>query len=152
MSRAIALILVAALPAALGACNTAKPAPQQGARMSMIVQGAPGAVLQGLKSEAAARGGTVVQETANTMVVDFGTAERRIPVPTEYGLWGTRVSFRDTEVHSSAHYWVESAKSGTRVTVFNNSIYWHPDYKSWLPGPYDVAPGFDALTSSAGVQ
>lgn len=152
MKSAAVLAAAAAIALSAGACNTAKPAPQMGARTSMLINGDPNAVLQSLRSTAGARGGQVVEETANSMAVDFGTQTMRIPVPTKYGLWGSRVSWRDTEVHSSAFYWVEPCEGGTRVTVMNNPIYWHPDYKSWLPGPFDVAPGFEALTQTAGVQ
>ena len=147
-----ALATVIALSLATGACNTAKPAPQMGARTSLLMNGAPTAVLQSLRGTTASQGGQVTDETVNSMAVDFGVQTMRIPIPTEYGLWGTRVSWRDTEVHSSAFYWVEACEGGTRVTVLNNPIYWHPDYKSWLPGPFDVSPGFEALTKTAGVQ
>jgi hypothetical protein len=66
-------------------------------------------------------------------------------VPTEYGLWGTRVSFRDTEVHGSALFQVRTVSGGSVVEMWNNPIYWHPDIQCWLPGPYDVAPGSELL-------
>ena len=117
MKSAAVLAAAAAIALSAGACNTAKPAPQMGARTSMLINGDPNAVLQSLRSTAGARGGQVVEETANSMAVDFGTQTMRIPVPTKYGLWGSRVSWRDTEVHSSAFYWVEPCEGGTRVTV-----------------------------------
>ncbi len=152
MSRALNAAFLATALLSLAACNTAKPAPQMGPRSSLMIAQSPSGALQTLRSEAENRGGRVVEESANSMFVDFGVATRRVPIPTEYGLWGTRVSFRDTEVHSSAYYVAEACAGGTRVSIFENPIYWHPDYKSWLPGPYDTAPGVDALRTTAGAE
>jgi hypothetical protein len=149
MSRPLALALLLAAPFALSACHTAQPSPQRFAQVIQRVSGTPAQVLTRIKSDAAARGWNILDEGVDSVVVDFGTAVARIPVPTEYGLWGTRVSFRDTEVHGSALYMVNADSKGTTVTMWNNPIYWHPDYQNWLPGPYDLAPGKELLKAYA---
>lgn len=148
MSRPILALLLAA-PLALTACHTAQPSPQRFAQVVQHVPGTPSQVLGQIKADAGARGWRILDEGVDSVVVDFGTAVARIPVPTEYGLWGTRVSFRDTEVHGSALYMVNADAKGTVVTMWNNPIYWHPDYQNWLPGPYDLAPGKELLRAYA---
>ena len=154
MSRTSAFALTAAVAAAslLGGCNTAKPAPQFTSRMSVLVSASPSAALNALRNEAQAEGGRIAAESADSFTADFGVQTRRIPIPTEYGLWGTRVSYRDTEVHSVTTYSARSGPSGTVVSVFQNPIYWHPDYKVWLPGPHDMVPGLEAIREMSGSQ
>ncbi len=149
MSRAPALLCALALALALPACHTAQPTPQRFARVRVHMKGNQNQVLEQIRSDATARGWRVDFEAPDAIGVDFGVQEMRIPVPTEYGLWGTRVSFRNTEVHSSAIYQVSPVSDGAVVTLWNNPIYWHPDYKVWLPGPYDIAPGRDLLRETA---
>jgi hypothetical protein len=153
LPKSVALVAaLAATTVSLGACNTAKPAPQMGARTAMLVPGSPSSALASVRGQVAARQGTVVSETANSMVVDFGEQTMPVPVPTDYGLWGSRVSWRETQVRSSAMYHAEACPQGTMVTIFTTPIYWHPDLKQWLPGPFDVPPGFQTLAQVAGAE
>src|SRR4051812_35123929 len=114
MSRLLALAAVPALALALGACHTAQPSPQRFAQVIQRTSGSSQQVLGQIKQDAQARGWRIVDEGVDSVVVDFGTTVARIPVPTEYGLWGTRVSFRDTEVHGSALYMVNGDAQGTQ--------------------------------------
>ena len=111
---------------------------------------APASLAARLRNDAAANGFGVTQNGPFDLTVDFGEQEMRVPVPTEYGLWGTRVSFRDTWVRGSTAYSITpAAGGGSRVTMSNNPIYYHPDIGVWLPGPYDVATGMDMLQGPA---
>jgi hypothetical protein len=126
-----------ALALALGACGSA-PTPQpRFARTTLHVPEGPQRALVQLKADAASRGWRVVDEGLDTLVVDFGVATARVPVPTDDG----RVALRDTEVHATALFKFDAAPQGADVTMWNNPIYWHPDYRVWLPAPDDLAPG-----------
>ena len=152
MSRKLTTAAIAACALGLAACNTAKPAPQYVGRMAMTVRADPATVLSTLRSAVSEQGGQVTAQSADTIQVNFGQQTRRVPVPTEYGLWGTRVTYRDTEVWNAATYTVQQVQGGTVVTILQNPIYWHPDIQTWLPGPHDMVPGLDALVSLAGTQ
>lgn len=149
---ALAAPVALAAASLLAGCNTAKPAPQYVGRMAMVVPEDSASVLARLRSEASAQGGTVVQEGADAFSVDFGVQTRRIPIPTEYGLWGTNTCYRETEVHETATYGVRAVQGGTLVSITHNPVYWHPDIKVWLPGPHDMVPGMDALRDMGGTQ
>lgn len=142
-----ALIPTLALVAALGltGCHVAKPAVQSFGQVSVMLPESPDAVAERLHADAASSGYLASRDGAHTVRVDFGTRVMRVPVPTEYGLWGTRVVFRDTKVSSSAVYRVSASPGGSTVTLYNNPTYYHPDIGVWLPGPYDVSPGADLL-------
>jgi len=145
--------LVACLVAAaavVSGCNTAKPAPQFTSHMTLVVPASAPTALEALRREAQSLGGAITAETADSFTADYGVQSRRIPVPTEYGLWGSRVVFRETEVHSVTTYSARKSPEGTLVSVSQNPIYWHPDYKVWLPGPHDSVPGMDALRDLSG--
>ena len=147
--RRFALALIATTGLfALPGCHTAKPAVQTFHDVTYVVPGSPSDVLAKLRQGAAGNG--VQMDGPSSMRVDFGQATHRVPVPTEYGLWGTRVSFRDTLVRSSAVYHVAATNDGqSLVTMVNNPIYYHPDNKVWLPGPYDVNPGAELIHNIA---
>jgi hypothetical protein len=53
------------------------------------------------------------------------------------------------EVHGAALYMAMDGPHGTVVTMWSNPIYWHPDYRIWLPGPFDLAPGAELLLAYA---
>ena len=153
LSALVATSLLLSSSLLLTGCNTAKPAPQFTSRMSVVVSASPGAALSALRQEAVNEGGVVTAENATSFTADYGVQVRRIPVPTEYGLWGTRVSYRETEVHTSVTYAARAGDGGTVVSLLQNPIYWHPDYKVWLPGPHDTVPGLSALRElSAGAN
>jgi hypothetical protein len=141
-TRLLALPFVLGLALGLAGCHTAKPAPQMATIVTVQATGSPQQVLDRIRGDAVAQGFHVLAETVNGVHVDYGVRRMTVPVPTEYGLWGTRVSFRETEVHSSVIYHVhpDTTGRGTQVTLWNNPIYYHPDYKVWLPGPFDVEP------------
>jgi hypothetical protein len=149
MSRLPAPAALAAAGLAVAACSTAQPAPQRLARVVMRSGDPPYRVIERIRSDAVARGWRVIDESPDSVAVDFGTQEMRVPVPTEFGLWGSRVMLRDTEVHGSALYTVAEGPNGTVITMWNNPIYYHPDVLCWLPGPYDVAPGAEFLRQVA---
>ncbi len=130
--RRFAAALIASLGLlALTGCHTAKPAVQTFHDVSYVVPAPPADVIAQLR--AGAHGNGVMMDGPNSLRVDFGQATHRVPVPTEYGLWGTRVSFRDTLVRSSAIYHVEATADGRSiVTMVNNPVYWHPDHGTWL--------------------
>ena len=152
MARPILVAALAAAALASAACNTAKPAPQFVTRMAMTLPVPPHVVMSALRTESAEEGGAIAAETADSLTVDYGVQARRIPVPSDYGLWGTRVTFRTTEVHRLATYIVTPSPDGSVVTILSNPIYWHPDYRVWLPGPHDTAPGLNALVRMAGMN
>ncbi len=145
MRRALAPLLGLLALLTLGACHTAKPAIQNFANVTYEVADTPDAVVDRLRTDASAAGYDVWMDGPRTVRIDFGVQNMRVPVPTEYGLWGTRVSFRDTQVRSSAVYSVGTSAAGSLVTLANNPVYWHPDIGVWLPGPYDVSPGAEML-------
>ena len=145
MKRIVATLLLVGLACVLPACNVAKPAPQNYHTVSTVVAAPPSQVLEWIRGDAMANGAQIAGESANSIQVDFGVAPRTIPVPTDYGLWGTPTSFRETEVFSSAVFHVSPTNGGSLVTMFNNPIYWHPEHRLWLPGPYDTVPGTELL-------
>ncbi len=130
---------------ALTACNVAKPAPQLFDSPVIELAANPEATVAQIEANAAASGFAVVSDGVETVFVDFGTREMTIPVPTEYGVWGTRTVFRNTAVKPSAVYRILPTPTGVRVTIHNNPVYWHPDFKVWLPGPHDLSPGREWL-------
>ena len=147
----IALLPVLLAGAAVAGCHTAQPADQSFHHVTTVVPEAPSVLAARIAGDAAAEGYLVSRDGPLGVTVDFGEQIMRVPVPTDYGLWGTRVSFRDTRVRSSAGYRIAPGPNGgSRVTMTNNPIYWHPDIKVWLPGPYDVAPGVAMLDGTAG--
>jgi len=93
-----------------------------------------------MRADAVARGWRVVDEGVDSILVDFGVAAARVPVPTDDG----RVTLRDTEVHATALYRFDVAADGAAITMWNDPVYWHPDWRVWLPAPGGLAPG-DAL-------
>ncbi len=145
MRRAIIPTLVLAAAFGLTGCHVAKPAVQSFGNVSVQLPESPNAVAERLHADASSGGYDVWMDGPHTIRVNFGTQRMRIPVPTEYGLWGTAVVFRDTKVNSSAVYRVSAAPGGSTVTLYNNPTYWHPDIQVWLPGPYDVSPGAEML-------
>lgn len=149
MSRSLALAI--ALTASLGAagCHTAQPSPLRAVRIMQTVDSSPPRALDRVKSVARAHGWRVLDEGADSVMVDFGVQTVRIPVSTQSGLWGPHVSVRETEVHGSALYTVSASANGTVVELWSNATYWHPDYKCWLPGPFDISPGTELLARVA---
>lgn len=152
MSRTLTTLALASAALGLAACNTAKPAPQYVGRMSMTLRADPGRVVSTIRQAVAENGGRITAESGDTILASFGQQTRRVPVPTQYGLWGTRVSYRDTEVINATSYSVQQVPGGSVVTILQNPIYWHPDSKQWLPGPHDMVPGLEALAALGGTQ
>jgi hypothetical protein len=120
----------------LAACAAPTAAPRL-SRTTLHVPVGPQRALVELKADAIARGWRVVDEGIDTLVVDFGVATARVPVPHDDG----SVAMRDTEVHATALFKFDATRPGADVTMWNNPIYWHPDYRVWLPAPDDLAPG-----------
>jgi hypothetical protein len=130
------LILVAP---ALAACHTAKPAPQRPDRVVVRSPDPPEKLLAKIRADAKAQGRAILDDGPEGMVVDLGVREARIAVPTDYGLWGTRVQYRDTQVRDTAFYEVRGDSGGSVLTVSSSPAYLHPETGCWLPGPWDPA-------------
>jgi len=128
---------------ALAACHSASPTPPRFARTVVQVPDTPQRALLSVKADAMAHGWRVADEGLDSLVVDFGVATARVPLTTADG----RVALRDTEVHATALYKFDTAPQGATVTMWNNPICWHPDFKVWLPAPDDLSPG-DVLLGS----
>jgi hypothetical protein len=126
---------------ALGACGVFSPPSTRFARTTMHVPLAPQAALTRMKLDAAARGWRVADEGVDSIVVDFGVAAARVPVAEDDGLFGTRTTERDTEIHATALFRFESEPPGASVTMWNDPVYWHPDLRVWLPATAGPAPG-----------
>ncbi len=144
--RKVFVTALALAAVAMAGCHTAKPADQRFHNTVVDTVDAPSVVMANLTADATNNGFGVSQSGPFDLVVDFGEQVMRVPVPTDYGIWGSRVSFRNTRVRGSAAYSVSAAPGGgSRIRMSNNPIYYHPDIGNWLPGPYDVPPGGGVL-------
>jgi len=129
--RAIPCVLVAATAAACASAASTPRAP----RAVLRVACAPQDALLALKADAQAHGWRVAGEGLDTLLVDFGVATARLPIDDVP---------RDTEVHATALFKFDAAPGGAAVTAWNDPIYWHPDRRTWMRAPDDLAP-CDAL-------
>ena len=137
-ARLRSFLLATSIALAVAACGTTRPAAPPSPPTVRFADGSPQAVLTQMQIAATSHGWRIADVGVDTLLVDFGTADVRMPIP-----GGT--SPRETEIHGTALYVVRPSPTGAEIIVVDNPIYWHPDLACWLPGPAGVLPSAQLL-------